>query len=138
MTQTKKSKSKYYLYKLINLTNRNYETSIFNCNSSLLHICSRKRKVEHFDCKDLALRGRDFEGAKEAINAALQDPETKDKAETWYVAGLVYEKIAEAETNKQMLGRQPDVATQGEAALKSYEYYLPAYKKILFLTQKAR
>ncbi|MBP9039730.1 MAG: tetratricopeptide repeat protein [Paludibacteraceae bacterium] len=80
--------------------------------------------------KDLALReSPDFEGAKEAINAALQDPETKDKAETWYVAGLVYEKIAEAETNKQMLGRQPDVATQGEAALKSYEYYLPAYKK---------
>ncbi len=80
--------------------------------------------------KDLALReSPDFEGAKEAINAALQDPETKDKAETWYVAGLVYEKIAEAETNKQMLGRQPDVATQGEAALKSYEYYLPAYKR---------
>ena len=81
MTQTKKSKSKYYLYKLINLTNRNYETSIFNCNSSLLHICSRKRKVEHFDCQRFtALReSPDFEGAKEAINAALQDPETKTK-----------------------------------------------------------
>jgi len=80
----------------------------------------------------------DFEGAKEAINAALQDSTTKDLAETWYVAGLVYEKIAEAETNKQLIGQQPDVVKQGEAALKSYSYYLPAYEKDFLPNEKGK
>ena len=53
--------------------------------------------------KDLALReSPDFEGAKEAINAACKILKTKDKAEHGMLPAWCT-KIAEAETNKQML-----------------------------------
>ena len=40
--------------------------------------------------KNLAMQETpDFDGARAAIKGALENDETKDKAETWYVAGLI-------------------------------------------------
>lgn len=80
----------------------------------------------------------DFDGAIEAINAALLDSTTKDLAETYYVAGLVYQKIAEAETNKQMIGQQADVDKLGKAALTSMEYFPIAYEKDFLPNEKGK
>lgn len=48
------------------------------------------------------LSERDLAKAKEAIDAAANDPTTKDNARTWYVRGIVYLNMAHAENdNKQ-------------------------------------
>ena len=58
---------------------------------------AQKANVSKAKNKALAVENPDFQGAKDDIEAALVNDETKDLANTWYVAGLVYEKAADAE-----------------------------------------
>ena len=45
----------------------------------------------------------DYVGARAAINEALQNDETKDQANTWYVAGFVgYKEFDATNLNRQM------------------------------------
>ena len=67
----------------------------------------------------------DYQGAKGDIDAALVNDETKDLANTWYVAGLVYEKAADAEFILTQTG-SGNTIQMGEDALKAYKYYLKA------------
>ena len=46
--------------------------------------------------------------AEGLINAALVDPETKDDAETWNVAGLIQKKRSEKEMEKAYLRKPYD------------------------------
>ena len=50
---------------------------------------AQKKNVSLAKNKAMNTEAPDFEGAKTAIEAALQDETTKDAADTWYVAGLV-------------------------------------------------
>ena len=59
----------------------------------------------------------DYQGAKSDIDAALVNDETKDLANTWFVAATIYEAAAKTES---------DLIVAGEDALKAYEYYLKA------------
>ena len=59
----------------------------------------------------------DYQGAKSDIDAALANDETKNLANTWFVAATIYEAAAKAES---------DLILAGEDALKAYEYYLKA------------
>lgn len=62
---------------------------------------AQKANVSKAKNKALNVEAPDFEGAKEAIAAALQDESTKNSVDTWYTAGLVYEKIQDAEYLKR-------------------------------------
>ena len=88
---------------------------------------AQKSNVSKAKNKALNVESPDFEGAKEAINAALQDETTKNLAETWFTAGLVYEKIQNAEYLKEISAKSPDLTLKGESALTSFDYYVKAY-----------
>ena len=64
-----------------------------------------------------------FAEAENLINQALTNPETKDQAETWFVAGLIQKKRVEAETANAYLRKPYDTLQVYNSALKMCEYY---------------
>lgn len=88
---------------------------------------AQKSNLSKAKNKALNVESPDFEGAKDAIQAALQDESTKNEVITWYTAGLVYEKIQDAEYLKEVSGRSADATLKGESAITSYAYYIKAY-----------
>lgn len=87
---------------------------------------AQKSKVNSAKNKALATENPDYEGAKEMIEAALVNDETKNLTNTWYVAGMVYEKAAEAEFIKVQSNAGGSDIVMGENALKAIEYYRKA------------
>ena len=70
----------------------------------------------------------DFEGARTAIKLALENEDTKDVANTWYVAGLIgYKQNEKLFLNAQM-GQDYDKAQKGKAVVESYNYFVKAYE----------
>lgn len=65
----------------------------------------------------------DFVSARSAIKEALVNDETKDQANTWYVAGYVGYKEYEAEKFKQYTGKQMNVTVAANAILESMKYW---------------
>lgn len=70
----------------------------------------------------------DYAAAHEAINEALQNEETKDLANTWYVAGWIDYKQFENEGIKMQLGQGGDEQARGNAVYESIDYWEKAYK----------
>lgn len=77
--------------------------------------------------KNLAMQETpDFDGARAAIKGALENEETKNLAETWYVAGLIgYAQNENIWLNGQ-LGQTVDNAAKGAAVVESINYWLVA------------
>lgn len=69
----------------------------------------------------------DFAEARTLIKGALQDPETKDDAKTWYVAGYVEDQQFSAERMKELLGQQPNQPVMYQALLSILPYMEKAY-----------
>ena len=67
-----------------------------------------------------------IEDAKTAIKSALEHPETMDDAETWYVAGLVENKIFDLERAKEILGQKPNDDAMYPALDRIHPYFLKA------------
>lgn len=77
--------------------------------------------------KNLAMQETpDFDGARAAIKGALENEETKDKAETWYVAGLIGYKQNENIWLMGQMGQPVDNAVKGAAVEESIRYWLVA------------
>ena len=77
--------------------------------------------------KNLAMQETpDFDGARAAIKGALENEETKDKAETWYVAGLIGYKQNDYIWMMGQMGQPVDNAVKGAAVEESIEYWLKA------------
>ena len=77
--------------------------------------------------KNLALQeSPDFSGARAAINEALQNEETKDLADTWYIAGLIGYQELSKENEKTYLGQMRDEKRAGEAVVESFDYWMQA------------
>lgn len=70
--------------------------------------------------------GANFAAARELIQGALTNDETKDLANTWYVAGLIGYNEANAELNKVYMGQAVDYNVVGAAQQESYKYWLKA------------
>ncbi len=68
----------------------------------------------------------DFDQARQLIGAAMQNEETKDQANTWYVAGLVGYQIREQAERDRMIGKVPDQDQIGQAIMESYDYWMKA------------
>ena len=76
----------------------------------------------------------DYAAARSAINEALANDETKDLANTWYVAGYIgYKEFDAANLNRQM-GRQIDFAKWGADVAESINYWDKAYELTLIPT----
>lgn len=68
----------------------------------------------------------DFSAARAAIKLAIEDPSTKDLADTWYQAGMIGYRENEYLFAKSALGAIDD-RQKGEAVVESYNYWLKAY-----------
>ena len=74
--------------------------------------------------KNLALQETpDFDGARAAIKPALENAETKDLAETWYVAGLIGYKQNESIWLAGQMGQTVDNAAKGAAVVESINFW---------------
>ena len=70
----------------------------------------------------------DFGEARTLIKGALENPETKDDAKTWYVAGFIEDQQFSNERTKQVLGQQPDEPVMYEALGSILPYFEKAYE----------
>ncbi len=68
----------------------------------------------------------DFNAARTAIGEALENEETKNLAETYYIAGLIGYQEMTQENNNQLLGKGANQAKAGQAVEESYDYWLKA------------
>lgn len=76
----------------------------------------------------------DYAGARAAITEALQNDETKDLANTWYVAGWIGYKEFETNNLKRQMGQNIDIDAWGAAVYESLEYWNKAYELALVPT----
>ncbi|MDR1762740.1 MAG: tetratricopeptide repeat protein [Dysgonamonadaceae bacterium] len=60
--------------------------------------------------------------ARSLIKEALENPETKDQAETWFVAGQIEDKQFDLEKTKELLGQKPDEAVMYSALANIWPY----------------
>ena len=70
----------------------------------------------------------DFGEARTLIKGALENPETKDDAKTWYVAGFIEDQQFNTERAKQILGQQPNEPVVYEALYGILPYFQKAYE----------
>ena len=70
----------------------------------------------------------DFGEARTLIKGALENPETKDDARTWYVAGFIEDQQFNAERAKQILGQHPNEPVMYEALYGILPYFQKAYE----------
>ncbi|MCL1868674.1 MAG: tetratricopeptide repeat protein, partial [Paludibacter sp.] len=68
----------------------------------------------------------DYAGARELIKLALDNPETANLAETWYVAGFIGEKENNALWGRAVSNLEYDKNAKGKAMLSSIDYYIKA------------
>ena len=69
-----------------------------------------------------------FVEARVKIKAALQHPETKDDAKTWYTAGQIESIQFDRENVKNYQGIQPNEAVMYSALSEVYPFFLRAYE----------
>jgi len=69
-----------------------------------------------------------YDEARGLIKGALENPETKNDAKTWYIAGKIEDVQFTAENTKQILGQQPNEPVMYEALANSLPYFLKAYE----------
>ena len=72
----------------------------------------------------------DFNEARTLIKGALENPETKDDAKTWYVAGQIEDAQFSSESTKQILGQQPNEPVMYEALANILPFFKKAYELI--------
>lgn len=70
----------------------------------------------------------DFTEARTLIKGALENPETKDDAKTWYVAGFIEDQQFSNERTKQVIGQQPDEPVMYGALINILPYFQKAYE----------
>lgn len=88
---------------------------------------AQKSNVKLAKSRSNAIENPDFNGAREAIRLALQDPTTKDLADTWEVAGNIgYLQFQYMQQQKFINGVEPDQAELGKAVAESYKYFVVA------------
>ncbi|MDY3069863.1 MAG: hypothetical protein SOR57_09490 [Parabacteroides sp.] len=69
-----------------------------------------------------------FDEARTLIKGAMENPETKDMAETWYAAGFIEDQQFSNERTKQILGQQPDEQVMYNALGSTLPYFLKSYE----------
>ena len=70
----------------------------------------------------------DFNEARTLIKGALENPETKDDAKTWFVAGSIEDSQFSNERTKQVLGQQPNEPVMYDALSNILPYFEKAHE----------
>lgn len=86
------------------------------------------QKANLSKAKNALYEPADLIAAKNAIEPALTNAETKDLAETHYLAGQVYFKTVEQEDKNKMLQQPVNQALMNECVVKAIDEYLVAYE----------
>ena len=73
----------------------------------------------------------EFNAARDAVKEALQNEETKDLPNAWYVAGYIGYKEFEAMQLNRQLGRGVDALKWGDVVMESLNYWNKAYELTL-------
>jgi tetratricopeptide (TPR) repeat protein len=79
-----------------------------------------------------------IEEARKKIKPALENAETKNDAKTWYTAGQIESIVIDGETNKMILGKQPDEAVMYAALENLYPYFSKAYELDILPNEKGK
>lgn len=87
---------------------------------------AQKKAVSAAKNKAMNTESPDFNGARQDIQGALANDETKDQPNTWFVAGLIGYKENEYSLIQQSLGQTRDDVKMGLAIVESYDYWLKA------------
>ncbi|MDR1781286.1 MAG: tetratricopeptide repeat protein [Tannerella sp.] len=96
---------------------------------SLVTVAAFGQKKAVKDAMRLAKDAKpNYNEARALIKGALDNPETKGDAETWFSAGEIEDAQFTAENTKAMLGQQPNEPVMYDALANSLPYYLEAYK----------
>ena len=66
--------------------------------------------------------------ARNLIQQAIENPETKDDPKTWYTAGLIEERAFTGENQKSLKGEPQDLPNMYKALLAMHEYYTKTYE----------
>lgn len=74
---------------------------------------------------------KNYGEARNLIKGTLDNPETKNDAKTWYVAGFIEDQVFESERAKMLLGQQPNEAVMYQSLLE----ILPYFRKTMELDQ---
>ncbi len=78
--------------------------------------------------QNLAKGDKAYDEARALIKGALQDPETKDMAQTWFVAGFIEDQQFSTERTKQLLGQQPNEPLMYQALMAVLPYFQKSYE----------
>ncbi len=71
-------------------------------------------------------KNADFQEARSLVQQALENPETKGLAQTFYVGGFVEQKNFESENFKQLDGVEPNKEVMNKALLDMFTFYQQA------------
>ncbi|MDR2839731.1 MAG: tetratricopeptide repeat protein [Paludibacter sp.] len=97
--------------------------------ASITGIYAQKSNVNKAKAKsNINAENPDFKGARELIKLALEDPTTKDLANTWFVAGNVGNYENDYYYTQILKSKPYDKDAKGQAIVESYYYYLKAYE----------
>lgn len=69
----------------------------------------------------------DFAKARTQLAPALTDAESKNDAQTWYVAGTIEFGDYDSQLGKKAVGQSVDDKAMGESLVKGYEYFMTAF-----------
>ena len=95
--------------------------------SALTFGCAQTANVKGADRLSDASKPN-YPEARNLIQQALENPETKDDAKTWYTAGLVEERAFTGENQKSLKGEPQDLPNMYKALLAMHEYYQKTYE----------
>ena len=92
--------------------------------------CAQQRVVSEVkkSIEGLTLSVDNIKGAMNRLKPALTNDETKDLAETWYVAGRVQYRLYDKYVSNRTIGQRVDIKAMGRALIDGYEYFDKALK----------
>lgn len=87
---------------------------------------AQKKAVSTARNRAMNTEAPDFKGAREAIAPAFENEETKNDANTYFVAGLIGYQEIQNMIQQVYLGKKFDEKLAGECALEAYNYWMKA------------
>ncbi|NLT03029.1 MAG: tetratricopeptide repeat protein [Bacteroidales bacterium] len=90
-----------------------------------VNVFAQKKNVSKAKAKILS-EVPDTKAAREAILPALEDPTTKNLANTWFIAGEVFHATYEEQQKLEWTQKKGDKALMGESVKQALTYYIKA------------
>lgn len=96
------------------------------CFMAVAGVSAQKSLVKEVEGKSKGFDA-DFAKARTQLAPALTDAETKNDAQTWYVAGTIEFGDYDSQLGKKAVGQAADDKAMGQALVNGYEYFMTAF-----------